>query len=240
MIKTWGGAASAASTPTHKQRVLIGLPFGKPQFLVPHQSWTALAVRTAASNKYVAMGEYATTASIAFNREYLAEVAIKKECDWCLMIDSDISYPDNLLDILMSRNKDVIGVPYYNGVHTSMGTKIVPVLYDYDAKTDGWIRWKKVEQTEPFKVDAMGGGIILVKTAVFGKLKKPYFLFNTYANRYHIFPEDVWFCERCREAGIDIWQDPSFGDDVKHWHVYGYSKKDCSEGGSDKRLPTST
>jgi len=221
-------------------KVLIGMPFGKAQPLVPHQSWLALNVKAAVCSKYAVHVEYATTSSIAFNREYLAEVAIKQKCDWCLMIDSDISYPDSLLDILMSRNKDVIGVPYYNGVHTSEGTKIVPVLYDYDTKIDGWVRWKEVKQTGLFKVDAMGGGIILVKTKVFDKLKKPWFLLNTYGNREHILPEDIWFCVRCQEAGVDIWQDPSFGDDIRHWHVYGYSKKDCSEGGSRERLPTPT
>ena len=238
MIKAWGGTSS--SRPTSIPKVLIGMPFGKPQLLLPHQSWTALAVRSAASTKYIARGEYATTSSIAFNRQYLAEVAIKQKCDWCLMIDSDLSYPDTLLDTLMSYSKDVIGVPYYGGVYTKKGTKIVPILYDYDEGTDGWIRWCKVTQTKLFKVDAMGGGIILVKTRVFERLKKPWFLFNTFANREHILPEDVWFCERCREAGVDIWQDPSFGDDIQHWHVYGDSKKDCSEGGDDKRLPTPT
>lgn len=223
-----------------RSKVLIGIPFGRPQFLVPHQAWTALNARAATCSKYVVRAEYAPTSSLAFNREYLGETALDENCDWLLMIDTDMSYPANLLDILMSRNKDVIGVPYYSGVSTSKGVEIVPVLFDYDEKTDGWIRWKEVKQTELFKVDCLGGGIILMKTKVLEKIAKPWFLFGSHGDRKHIMSEDVWFSKRCTDAGVDIWQDPSFGDDIKHWHVYGYSKKDCTEGGGEQKLPTPT
>jgi len=221
-------------------KVLIGIPFGQSQSMIPHQAWTALIVKASANPNYTACGEYATAASIGFNREYIAGRSLEKGCDWCLMVDTDMSYPDNLLDVLMSRDKDVIGVPYYSGVWSPTGTKIVPILYNYNEKKDSWVRQKKVEQTELFKVDGMGGGVMLIKTDVFKKLDKPWFLHGKHGDKTHIMGEDVYFCSKCSDAGIDIWQDPTFGDKVKHWHMYGYSKKDCSEGGSTQRLPIPT
>ena len=214
-------------------KVLIGIPFGKPQDMMSHQAWTSLMISVAVNPNYVIAIRYATTASLDANREFIAQASLDEKCDWCLMVDTDMSYPSNLLDVLISRDKDVIGVPFYSrgrDAETELKT-ITPVIYDCDRKTPAWYRWKMVKQTEPFRVDTVGGGILLIKTKVFKKLEQPWFPYSYYKkNKWEgILGDDMGFCLRCMEAGIEVWADPTFGDDIKHWHMYGYSKKDCTE-----------
>lgn len=214
-------------------KVLIGIPFGKPQDMMSHQAWTSLMISVAVNPNYIIAIRYATTASLDANREFIAQASLDEKCDWCLMVDTDMSYPSNLLDVLISRDKDVIGVPAYSrGENPDTKLKTIsPTLYDYDKDISSWQRWKKIEQTEPFKVDTIGGGILLVKTEVFEKIEQPWFPYSYYKKNDYagILGDDMGFCLRCMEAGVEVWADPTFGDNIRHWHMYGYSKKDCTE-----------
>jgi len=211
------------------QKVLIGIPFGRRQDLIPHRSWVALLISASLSSSYALAIKYAENVYVEVNRENIAQTALDKGCDWCLMIDTDMSYRADILDILMSRNKDVIGVPYYSPDYDSKtGERIVtPLIYDYNETKQVWDRWKSVEQIEPFEVDAVATGIMLVKTDVFRKLKKPWFPLVSSKNA-RMIGEDLSFCKKCKDAGFEIWVDPTFEDDIEHWKPYGYSKKDCT------------
>jgi len=197
---------------------------------MPSRAWVALIVSASINPNYVVVVKYADAASVEINRELIVNTALEKNCDWCLMIDTDMSYPPNLLDVLISRDKDVIGVPYYSqgwNDETKQST-VTPVIYDYDEKQN-WHRWEEVKKTEPFKVEAVGMGIILIKTDVFKRLKRPWFFVSTYEDEATILPvgEDIKFCMKCKDAGIEVWVDPTFEDSIGHWHGYGFSKKDC-------------
>lgn len=217
------------NTPT---KILIGIPFGRPPDLEPHHAWTTLMIRVSANPTYEIHGKYTNSASIDVNREDIAQASVDDSCDWCLMIDTDMSYPAHLLDTLISRDKDVIGVPYYSP-RWNPNTKqddVVPIVYkdvgdNYDA---GWCRLKKIEQTQLFRLDAIGTGILLVKTKVFKKLEKPWFLIEGKKDN-RIVGEDLRFCLECQKAGFEVWADPTFGDSIGHWKPYRYSLKDCTE-----------
>lgn len=236
MNELWKEAMSvkkAIIASSKQTKVLIGVPFGRPQDMIPQQAWTTLIVTASMNPRYEIVTKYAGGASSYINRDIIVQTALDKNCDWCLMIDTDMSYPANLLDILISRNKDVIGVPYYSrGLDPRTKQKtITPVIYDYDKKNQIWYRWEKVKQTVPFRVSAVGTGIFLVKTDVFRKLKKPWFRYSSYKDKGIVKPigEDVAFCMKCADEGFEVWVDPIFGDAIKHWHIYSYSKKDCTE-----------
>ncbi|MDP6460053.1 MAG: hypothetical protein QF829_04605, partial [Candidatus Hydrothermarchaeota archaeon] len=55
-----------------------------------------------------------------------------------------------------------------------------------------------------FRVDAVGMGCCLIKAEVFRSIAQPWFVYDVKRNR----GEDIYFCEKVKEAGYDIWVDP--------------------------------
>ena len=57
-------------------------------------------------------------------------------------------------------------------------------------------------------VDIAGTAAMLISRTVFERLPKPWFAMDYSGAADGKWPgEDIWFCERCREAGIRIWVD---------------------------------
>jgi len=56
------------------------------------------------------------------------------------------------------------------------------------------------------QVDAVGAGCFLISRETLKKLKYPYFLewHEGMPEDRHKFGEDLWFCERCAEAGVQV------------------------------------
>jgi len=216
------------------KKVLLGMPFGRPMDLEPIQAWVDLIIHAVLDPSFTVLARYTRTAYLDLNRDNIVKRALETECEAVLMIDTDMSYPPLILETLVSRDKDVIGVPYYTSVwneEAHKSEKVAPVIFDYDKKRKFWHQWPKVEQKEPFRVDAVGTGIMLIKTKVFKKIDAPWFPFFVYQGKQEtrIMGEDLGFCIKCMAKGFEVWVDPTFGDDIKHWKTYGYSKKDCTE-----------
>jgi len=143
------------------------------------------------------------------------------------MIDSDMGYPHTIVDTLVSRDKDVIAVVYYTPSHdTETGREKVirPMLFDYNPKTKQFRPWPKCEKTEPFRIDAVGTGIMLIKTKVFKKIKRPWFFF--FERRGEVMGEDLGFCLQCMANKIEVWVDPTI--ETSHVKPYRYRKEDCT------------
>lgn len=61
--------------------------------------------------------------------------------------------------------------------------------------------------TNMFKTQFVGCGMMLVKMEVFDKLEWPYWK-NEFALGVKTIGDDVYFCQKVRDAGFDIWVDP--------------------------------
>lgn len=146
------------------------------------------------------------------NREVIARTAIEKECTHLLFLDTDMSFPANALETLVSRDKDIVGANYH--LRTTPPTTTVKMAPE--AK-------ERIKQDYPdgvFKCDALGTGFMLIKTDVFKKLPHPWFFWKSDENGDVLEGEDNWFCRIAREAGYTIWCDISV--EVKHIGDYLY------------------
>jgi len=207
--------------------ILISMPLNSAIQKEPHDAWARLLAYMAANPRYILSDMHASGAYIDHNRDRIAQRAISENTDYVLMIDSDMKYPHTVADTLISRDKDIIGCVYYTpSWDTKTGTLTVvrPMLFDYNQKTQQFHPWPKCDKKEPFQIDAIGTGLMLIKTKVFKKLKRPWFFF--YERRGEIMGEDLGFCLQCMAKKIEIWVDPT----VQTGHVksYIYSEKDCT------------
>lgn len=146
---------------------------------------------------------------VASNRMWLAKQAVEKGATHLLFVDSDMLFPPSALATLLARDKDIIGVEY-NKRQFPLQT-VTAYMPDVEKS-----------ETEPFKVGIAGTGLMLIKTDVFKdeKMDKNWFSFGRNAEGKNVIGEDGWFCNTAREAGYDVWVDPTIK--VFHLGEYGY------------------
>ncbi len=118
------------------------------------------------------------------------------DCDWLLMVDSDVVPPDNVVDMIYN-DVDVCSAH----VSTFNNGEVIPVGMTKD--DNGYHHNFEHSRPELHQVDAVGTGCILIKRKVFDTLDRPYFRFKYDENGLLINGEDFDFCERVGEVYFD-------------------------------------
>ena len=134
--------------------------------------------------------------SISENRNWLAAQAVKNECEYLLMIDDDMVFPPDTAKVLVSRDKDIIGVPY----HTKVYPHNITVMLAEGVT---------MSETEPNEVTAIGAGVLLIKTNVFKKVPQPWFDIDKFENGATKMGEDYWFCNKAYSYKYKIYSEPT-------------------------------
>jgi len=117
-----------------------------------------------------------------------------------LFIDSDILPRRNTLDRLLGLKKDIVTGVYPMTAKNNVTWNV--------SREDNFEPVKIGELPDnPFKIKSCGFGIILIKFDVFEKLEWPYWK-NIFKPDRIEKSEDIYFCEKVRRAGFDIWCDP--------------------------------
>lgn len=144
--------------------------------------------------------------SLIYNsRNNLATMAIQKEVDYVLWLDSDMIFPPDVLKkMLEDRDKgDIITGIYYRRV-----SPFKPVLFSklsIDDKGCYWEGYDDYPTDRLFDIEGCGFGCVLTPTNVF---------LNVIAKFDNMFApiggvgEDLSFCWRARECGYKIIADP--------------------------------
>lgn len=147
--------------------------------------------------------------TISENRAWLIAQARKVSCDYILFIDDDMTFPPDALDTLISNKKPIVGV-----LSNSRKLPLQPTIQ----LLDGSVPKYGQSPLKPFRVKAVGGGVLLIDLKIFDNLEQPYFGMKTHPNGYTLMGEDSWFCERAEKAGYEIWCDPR----IKIGHIGQY------------------
>lgn len=141
---------------------------------------------------------------IPFAREQLAQTALNMGCDYLFMIDDDQLADPDLVFKLLKHDVDIVGAltftrnPPHNpviyerieGFDPSSGTR-----YDFTKTVHAYIRDTLME------CDAIGFGCALIKTEVFRKMPKPWFMGS------HGTGEDIHFCLQAKKHGFRVFMD---------------------------------
>lgn len=121
---------------------LLSLDYGNYDILIADNSKTADFYERAAKldimeeNKKIIFirddsGEIINLKRLVHSRNLILDYAKEKNYDFCLMMDSDVIPPKNLIRKLLFFNKDIVSGLYYNYFQSGSSLKLLPVAYLY-------------------------------------------------------------------------------------------------------------
>lgn len=164
---------------------------------------------------------YQVPGTLIFNqRERLAEEALKDGADAILWIDSDMRFPKDALQILLSRKLPIVGVNA-----TTRRFPIQATALDVCQETKDLIKVTSKDKTGLEQVMGVGFGMVLIRKEVFEKTQKPWFWFDTTA-KGGIIGEDIYFCAKAFDAGFDTIVDHDLSKHIRHVGTYEYGWDD--------------
>lgn len=129
--------------------------------------------------------------------------------DYLMWIDTDMIFPKDVLFRLVAHNKDVVGANYR--------TRTAPFRHagHYLDGTD-----RNVMATGLVPMAHLPTGLLMTRFDIYRSLPKPWFR----APRDESEPrDDVYFCNRAREAGYEVWCDQDLTREVYHRTVQDLS-----------------
>lgn len=149
------------------------------------------------------------------NCNVLVDNAKKEGMSHIMFVDTDMIFPEDGIARLLAHDKDIVGANYNVRLDPTSGEFSGPtVKMLVDGKPVSMLA--EGFPTDLFKCYALPLGFMLVKMSVFDKLKRPYFESHIYNDKH--MTEDIDFCIKANEAGIDVWCDPT----IKIGHIGSY------------------
>lgn len=148
-------------------------------------------------------------------RNSLAEEAIKAEATHILWLDSDMTFPHDALERLLAHGKPIVGAGYSQRKSPARPTT---------AKNGFWV-YTEEDSTGLEAVDFLGMGCMLVETALYEAMPKPWHMLGYSSAMERTIGEDVFFCRRAREMfGVETFIDHDLTKEVLHigWTHYSY------------------
>lgn len=168
-------------------------------------------------------------------RNNIAQMGLNIGADYVLMVDNDVTIPVNALVQLLDDPKDVTLGYYahrdtnnqYSGrtcicrLHQPDGELYFnyPLESEYTAD-----EMHGMEANGKYKVQIHGGGMgcAFIKTDIFRKLSYPWYDWVNYGDAHRgMLSEDLYFCEKCKQAGIPIYTDTR----VACGHLFRYIQR---------------
>lgn len=155
------------------------------------------------------------------SRREIVKIALEMKANYLLWLDTDHTFPRNMLHRLISHNKDVVGA--------NCVTKMIPShpTARYKPKGDDPVQGLPV-YTDPSspeleKVWRLGCGVMLVDMKVYRKIGPNVFdmLYRSDVDAYQ--GEDWSMCEAIEKAGFEIWVDHPLSDQVGHVGLYNFT-----------------
>lgn len=142
----------------------------------------------------------------ALARIKMCEKALEYGADWLLMVDSDTVLPYDVLANMLELGADVV-LGYYQWKGRDRGETC---LWKYGNWTTRYtareLHALEAQGITKLRVQGGGMGCSLVRTSILSKLPKPWFRWIVRADGSET-GEDVFFCNLCRDNGIEIYAD---------------------------------
>lgn len=144
-------------------------------------------------------------------RNNIVKDAIKNKADYLMFVDSDLTFPPDGIKKLLDHKKDIVGGMY--NMKSLPLTNTIKIA-DKDGKrldVDG-----AMVPEELFKCYAIPTGFMLIKLDAIKDMEFPFDFGREEDGQ--LIGEDVNFCIKAQQKGLEIWCDPT----IKIGHIGSY------------------
>ena len=150
-------------------------------------------------------------------RNHLADRFLREtDGTHALWLDDDMAFSPDIATKLLAHDVDMV-----SGLYFGRYPPHYPIAYLKSPDPNPYLFNPLRQWTGGLeKIDACGFGAVLMKRSVLERIEPPWFINSEYAHC-----EDIYFCAKCRERGIDIHLDSA----IELIHVGGdamFSKAD--------------
>jgi hypothetical protein len=150
-------------------------------------------------------------------RESLIKQAIEVGSEWVLWLDSDMMFPPSVLMRLLAHNEDLVGCNY---MKRSYPFKTVAFT-----DTSDWENWIPIQYSnELVEAEAVGMGCVLMKTALFKELQKPYFEYTYQPKTEDWGGEDFTLFKKFNKLGHKLKIDMNLSNEIYHIGTFAYGR----------------
>lgn len=181
-----------------EKRILCGVPV-PPSMMADARLTTQLEAWHAAGGVET---YYPATRSAEAGQDKIVRFALyaKPKATHILFMDYDVLPRTNTLKKLLSHDKDIISGVYPLCRNGKIG---------WCLSTEEPFRSMPINDLPDniFKAKTISNGVMLVKTEVFEKIEWPYWETER-SPGVETKGADIYFCEKVRDAGYDLWVDP--------------------------------
>jgi hypothetical protein len=154
---------------------------------------------------------------IANQRAELCLDAMREKCTHVLFIDSDMRFPQDMIERLLQHDLDIVAT---NCARRRMPTGPTAQIYKENGERE--LVYTMPETTGLQEVGSVGMGVMLIKANVFAKLAEPWFETPWRHDKRGYIGEDVFFCKKAREAGFKIWIDHDVSKEIGHIGMFEF------------------
>lgn len=154
---------------------------------------------------------------IANQRAELSLDAMREGCSHILFIDSDMRFPQDMISRLLAHDVDIVAT---NCARRRMPTGPTAQIYKENGERE--LVWTMPDSTGLQEVGSVGMGVMLIKAGVFKALSEPWYETPWRTDKRGYIGEDVFFCNKARDAGFKIWIDHDVSKEIGHVGTFEY------------------
>jgi hypothetical protein len=156
----------------------------------------------------------------------LLNVALQQRASHICWIDADMRFPRDAIIRLLKHNKKVVGINYC--------TRGLPPRYvaikQIGVPDSNVVTGRNQSGLE--QVEAIGFGFVLMRVDALKDLDfngQPLFAFKWMQDRKSWMGEDVYFCQKLKEAGVPIHVDHDLSKECRHVGLFEFSTEHVEE-----------
>jgi hypothetical protein len=142
-------------------------------------------------------------------REKLAQQAVTVNADYCLWLDSDMTFPSTVAMRLMAHKQPIVAANYMKRANP-----LTTVAFEKIGDWDSWLPLSSEE--ELVEVEGIGMGCVLMETRLLTELEKPWFAFTYQEQTQDWMGEDFYFLGNLRKLGYKVLVDMNLSRQIRH------------------------
>ena len=135
------------------------------------------------------------------SRNILRRCFLENDYDYFLSLEQDVVPPKDVIEKLLSHNKDIVGGLYFY-LGDDNKTLLPMVWIHHEGEYARRLRFSEVPKDELIEVITCGLGCVLIKRDVLENIK---FRYEKGKEPW----DDLWFCEDARAKGFKVYVDTS-------------------------------